>query len=165
MPLVLTVFCNLFFKLTLAGLHVLTLNQSLYLSIFFLLRLLFWRIHPDHPRWTAGFFFSLRTQRWTEECWGTLCLSVLVWHKRGSVCPTMHCLVSSFVWREHVSWWLLSSSGLKPSISPFGCLRVSPVRRLPSAFWFAPGTAGPVDLLIPQKTFLPPIQHEPTEVY
>ncbi len=92
MPLVLTVFCNLFFKLTLAGLHVLTLNQSLYLSIFFLLRLLFWRIHPDHPRWTAGFFFfSLRTQRWTEECWGTLCLSVLVWHKRGSVCPTMHC--------------------------------------------------------------------------
>ncbi len=91
MPLVLSVFCNLFFKLTLAGLHVLALNQSLYLSFFFLLRLLFWRIHPDHPRWTAGFFFSLRTQRWTEECWGTLCLSVLVWHKRGSVCPTMHC--------------------------------------------------------------------------
>lgn len=92
MPLVLSVFCNLFFKLILEGLHVLTLNQILYLSIFY-------SSGCSFEEYTlillaelqVFFFFSLRTQRWTEECWGTLCLSVLVWHKRGSACPTMHC--------------------------------------------------------------------------
>lgn len=37
---------------------------------------------------------------------------------------------------------------MKPSISPSWYLGVSPVRRLPSASWFAPGIAGPVDLLL-----------------
>lgn len=163
--LVLSVFCNLFFKLTLEYPCLNIKPKPLFIN-FFLIRLQFWRIHPDPPRWTAGFFFfSLRTQCWTEECWGTLCLSVLVWHKRGSACRTMHCSCLLFCLEGTSLLVASSSSGLKPSISPFGCLRVSPVRRLPSAFWFALGTAGPVDLLlIPQKPFLPPVQHEPTEV-
>ncbi len=166
MPLVLSVFCNLFFKLILEGLHVLTLNQRLYLSIFYSSGCSL-KNTPWSSSLNCRFFFFL--------AWGlnvglksvgvlfvSQCLFGISVAQHVQQCTA---LVSSFVWREQVSWWLLSSSGLKPSISPFGCLRVSPVRRLPSAFWFASGTAGHVDLLlIPQKTFLPPVQHKPTEV-
>lgn len=63
LPLVLSVFCNLFFKLTLEGLHVLTLNQSLYLSIFFSLTL---SSGCNFEEFTLIFLaeLSLKTQHW-----------------------------------------------------------------------------------------------------
>lgn len=93
MLLVILVFCNLFFELTLEGLH--RQNKTfIYLFIHFVRFTLSSGCSFEENTLIfltelQEFFLTQRLNVGLNTLLGRY--SVLVWHKRGSACPTMHC--------------------------------------------------------------------------